>query len=174
MSPEENDYLADIVSAYREFGRQGRDACLVDLTKKKLAKMPGDRWLSHKAKELAAAIGPFNVGVGIIPKNEWVLDIDNPEEFKAYVLQDKANKFPKADTLVVKSPRGFHYHFEGGSPTHRKAFPGADVVGSTLMIIMPPSRGYTYLKNTSIVRASPQLEDYVKGLPDTGYKGEKK
>ncbi len=106
--------------------------------------------------------------------HEWVLDIDNPEEFARFVRGEQPGKFPKTDTLLVKSPRGFHYHFKGEAPTHRKAFPGADVVGATLMIIMPPSTGYTYLRNTAILEASPQLHDHVKGLPDTGYKGDKK
>lgn len=174
MSEEDRDYLSDIVSAYKLFCQQGRTACFVDLSKKKLVKMPGQERAAFSAKKLSESIGPMNVGVGIIPGDEWVLDVDDPKEFMAYVAQDTNGRFPKTDTLLVKSPRGFHYHFFGEAPTHRKAFPGADVVGSTLMIIMPPSRGYTYLRNTSIVPAAPQLMDYVRGLPDTGYKGEKK
>lgn len=170
MINEKEKYLQRIAHTYLYLHSCNRQPCIVDLSKKRLRYIPtpDSYHVNMVVSRLSREVGWENVGVGIRPNGEWIIDVDDPEAFAAAHPEILAKC---KETNTIQTPRGQHYHFVGTTPTHRKAFTGADIVGSTLMCIMPPSRGYTSdrLHERGIAMPPQDLYLFAKSLEDTGY-----
>lgn len=94
---------------------------------------------------------------------EFVLDFDTPEAF------EKFEGLP--ETFTVRTPCGYHAHYltEVRLPTSRKFRSETDLLASGLMVIVPPSIGYTVHNDTSRTALSPRanLVSFLSGLPST-------
>jgi hypothetical protein len=87
----------------------------------------------------------------------WVLDIDN--------MEDEANLSDIPSTMSVKTPRGKHLYFiyEEGISNRTKIYGlGIDVRGDNGYVLLPPSKGYKWLNNLSIIQAPSYLIKAVR------------